>query len=181
MRRRILCLPALLLSCLMFLAACEEEAVNAAYDEDDIRELAYRALYHDLRIDTLGCAAMAVTVGDSLRDGLFWPLSIHGHSDAFLARLDDLPIRILHMSGVAADTVAPPGWGLLWRTRDTEEAATACFTGNIERIDATHLVLVCGMFYRSTRQAYAAFNAVYENSVWKAGSLQYYYKFMEDR
>jgi hypothetical protein len=172
---------ALLLSCLMVFAACEEEAVNAVYDEDDIRELAYRALYQDLRIDTLDCLAMVVAIGDSLEEGLFWPMLLQGHSDAFLARLADLPIRVLHMSGVVADTIAAPGWVQGWRTRDTDEAATACFTRSVERIDATHLVLVCGMFFRSTRQAYAACHVMYENGQWKVTFLRYYYKLMEDR
>ncbi len=181
MRRSMICVSALLLFCLMALAACEEEAVNAAYDEDDIRELAYRALYQDLRIDTLDCSAMVVTIGDSLQEGLFWPLVIRGHSDDFLERLKDLPIRKLHMSGVVADTVAAPGWEQGWRTRDTDEAATACFTRSVERIDAAHLVLVCGMFFRSSRQAYAACHVMYENGQWKVTSLRYYYKLMEDR
>src|SRR5512145_655941 len=128
MRRRMIGVSALLLSCLMVLAACEEEAVNAVYDEDDIRELAYRALHQDLRIDTLDCTAMAVASGDSLEEGLFWPMAMHDHSDAFLVRLNDLPIHVLHMSGIVVDTLAAPGWVQGWRTRGTDEAAAACFT-----------------------------------------------------
>jgi hypothetical protein len=179
MRQRIFCVSALLLSCLIALSACEEEAVNVSYDEDAIRELAYRALYQDLRIDTLDCTAMGVTIGDSLDDGLFWPVITRSHPDAFLARLDDLPIRILHMRELA-DTMDAYGWGQGWRTIDTQELASACFTHTIERIDAAHLVLVCGMFFRNYRKAYAAFHIRYEDGHWVPGSLRYYYKRMED-
>ncbi|MCZ7556379.1 MAG: hypothetical protein M5R41_08260 [Bacteroidia bacterium] len=178
MRRRILFVSVRLLSCLLVLTACEEEAMNASYDEDEIRELAYRALYQDLRIDTLDCTAMGVTIGDSLDDGLFWPVVTRSHPDAFLARLDDLPIRILHMHDLV-DTTDAYGWGQGWRTTDTRELASACFTHTIQRIDATHLVIVCGMFFRNYRKAYAAFHIRYEDGDWVPASLQYYYKRME--
>jgi hypothetical protein len=179
MRRRTLFVSTRLLLFLMALSACEEEAFNVAYDEDDIRELAYRALYQDLRIDTLACAAMAVTIGDSLQDGLFWPVITRSHPDAFLARLDDLPIRILHMRELA-DTTDAYGWGQGWRTIDTRELATACFTHSVERINATHLVIVCGKVFRNYRKAYAACHIRYEDGNRVAGSLSYYYKWMED-
>ncbi len=173
MRRRILFVSALLLSCLMALTACEEEAVNTAYDEDDIRERAYRALVSRLSLDTLDCTVMAVTYGDSLSEALFWPQRYEEHPAVLLQRLQDLPMRVV---GIGALQKQPTSNDLpMWRTLDTDEAAVACFTGEVERVDGTHLLLRCGVYFKIRRQAYGVCDIVYSGGTWKVRAINFYY------
>jgi|GEM_PF-4081422 len=164
-------------SCLLaasLISACGLEPVNAVYDDDDIRELAYRTLFTQLRLDTLDCGVMAVTHGDSLSEGLFWPGICRPHSLSLLKRLGDLPMRIVAMDDI--DKLHVAHGKPVWRSRDSDEIAVACFTGNIERVDETRLLVLCGMYFTSLCQAYGACDLVYDGSMWKVRALQFYFK-----
>lgn len=175
MKRRCLLLPFLLaMLSLPLLSACSDDPLNEPYDEDAIRVLVYRAMYERLPLDTLGCAAMAVAHGDSLQEELFWPKITIPHSQALMTELARVvPLRIVGMELVAL-AAQPSGWSV-YRTTDTDELAVACFTGNIERIDGTHLVVQCGMQHRHNYMAFAGCDIVFESGAWKVRSLNIYY------
>ncbi|MFZ1729336.1 MAG: hypothetical protein WBQ23_02495 [Bacteroidota bacterium] len=158
----------------LILSSCSDDPVNEPYDDVAIRVLVYRAMYDILPLDTLGCEAMAVALGDSLKDELFWPTVITPHSQQLITDLAlALPLRIVAMDEV--EMVWQPTGYAIYRTIDTQVPAVACFTASIERVDGTHLIVTCGMRHRDNYYAYAACDLVFENDGWNARAMNVYY------
>ena len=159
------------------LVSCADDAGTAAnqpYDEADIRSKVYTSLYTVLKIDTIGYNVMAIAVGDSLRNDFFWPRRFTPHPEPVLSLLSGmLPLRI-----VGIDEIDPPGEVIPnepYRTMDTGEPAMPAFTKAIERMDATHLVVVCGIVCPLELSAYAACNLAFVNGEWLVESMDFYY------
>ncbi len=171
--------------CIFATSGCSDEPVtpavisDAPFDESDIRVKVYDALYTELRLDTLGCAAMAVAEGDSLFEGMFWPSIFIAHPpDVPFSLAALVPLRILGMNEVrlsSAQVFDPP-----YVTDDTEELAIAAFTKTIERTGPFNLVVVCGVMHRWERCAFGVCNLEYAMDEWNVTSVIPYYIRMRD-
>lgn len=162
------------------LSGCSDDAMaptvvsDEPFDDTDIRTKVYLALYEELRLDTLGCRAMAVAEGDSLYEGMFWPAVFIEHSPDIRSELaEKVPLRILRMEEVHLTT--EPARDPPYATKDTGEPAIAAFTKTIERTGPFTLIVVCGVFHRRARSAFAACSLEYRGNEWMLQSLNPYY------
>lgn len=176
MNRLRTAIPSLLFFFLVF-AACSDDsgtAANQPYDETEIRTKVYISLYNTLQLDTIGYHAIAIAQGDSLRSGFFWPQKFTRHAETVFESLSGaLPLRIVGM-----DEINPPGESVSnvpYLTIDTGEPVIPAFTRTIERMDGTHIVVVCGVYCPLKMSGYAACNLTYESGEWKVRSLEFYY------
>ncbi len=160
-----------------FLAsACSEDPVAEPYDDNEIRVLVYRALYEQLSLDTLGCAAMAVSRGDSLPAGMLWPTAFTPHSTSLTDRLGTfIPLRIVDIGGVSL--VIDPDGREVYRTVDAHEKAVACFTNEIQRFDGTHLGVKCGVrMHPQYHEILTVCDVAHENGAWHVSAVDIYYR-----
>lgn len=57
------------------------------------------------------------------------------------------------------------------KPRSAREPVIPAFTKTIERMDATHLVVVCGVFCPLELTGYAACNLTFEHGVWQVENM----------
>lgn len=159
---------------LFILVSCSDSMVNEPYDELDIRVKAYRALCTTLQLDTLGYDVIMVTEGDSLRDGFHWPAALRVHPAPLIDILGQmLPLRVIGIDAVRSENEngqAPP-----YITVDTEEPVIPAFTKTVERIDESHLVIVCGVYLPRRLSAYGACSVAHIQGSWTVTDMQFYY------
>jgi hypothetical protein len=92
--------------------------------------------------------------------------------------LHDVLAGILPLRIVGIDEVEPAienGMGPPYVMKDTKVPVIPAFTKTVERIDESHLVVVCGMDIPLLLSAYGACKVEFAKGVWSVREIQFYY------